>query len=264
MEYVSVIRGRQISARRADPSDKMFDPVKAALYFQRQGEIDEAFWMVFFFTHFGKHRWAGWAYAREVYGHLGEAPHWDWTTTSSNPAQFTTWLEEHKCEIKRRRNTGGFGNHRKYQSLDAYSPLGTGAAFRTYIDWVGPRRSHVELMEEALRRAGGDPKAAFDTLYQSMNMVASFGRTVTVPRAVWNFEWSLKGRILPGTFAENQAAINSPRSRPSSPLHTHCVSPSPFNIPSVLLYPLSVLYLILLLPIVRSVQLLVCGIPLNR
>ena len=65
----------------------------------------------------------------------------------------------------------------------------------------------------------------------------------------------------PGTFAENQAAINSPRSRPSSPLHTHCVSPSPFNIPSVLLYPLSVLYLILLLPIVRSVQLLVCGIP---
>ena len=88
--------------------------------------------------------------------------------------------------------------------------------------------------------------------------------SVTVPRAVWNFEWSLKGRILPGTFAENQAAINSPRSRPSSPLHTHCVSPSPFNIPSVLLYPLSVLYLILLLPIVRSVQLLVCGIPLNR
>ena len=177
VEYVSTIRGRQISARRADPNDELFDPVKAAIHFQRQGQVDEAFWMVFLFTHFGKHPRVGWQYARGIYGRLGEVGRWDWDTTSADPSQFSLWLDNNRYELKRRCTGGGFGNHRKYQSLDAYSHSGTGAAFATYVDWVGPCRSHIHLVERALQQANGNTKVAFDVLYRSMQKVASFGRT---------------------------------------------------------------------------------------
>ena len=59
VKYVSVISTRDISDLRADPSSDLFDPLKAALLRQRQGEIDEAFWLVFLFVHFGKHGYDG-------------------------------------------------------------------------------------------------------------------------------------------------------------------------------------------------------------
>jgi hypothetical protein len=70
-----------------------------------------------------------------------------------------------------------FGNHRKYQSLDARAPAGTGAAFETYVRWVNPPRTHEALFEETYEDCGRDPRATFDRLYKSMSVVASFGRT---------------------------------------------------------------------------------------
>jgi hypothetical protein len=140
VRFVSVIRTRDVSERRADPNDEiMFDPVRAAVLRDRQGCIDEAFWFVFLFVHFGKHSRTGWRYAREVYGRLGGSARWDWVNTISDPSGFREWLDAHQEELKR---NGGFGNHRKYQSLDAYSTSGTGAAFESYVRWVGPPRTH--------------------------------------------------------------------------------------------------------------------------
>ena len=177
VNYVSVIRERRVSNRCTDPNDELFDPLKAAIFFQRQGQIDEAFWMVFYFVHFGKHRHAGWRYAREVYGRLGDQNRWDWATTSADPAGFCAWLNAHENQIRVPGNPGGFGNHRKYTSLDAYSKIGTGAAFETYVHWVRPPRTHEELMYQACLRANHDPREAFRDLYHTMNGVASFGRT---------------------------------------------------------------------------------------
>jgi hypothetical protein len=70
-----------------------------------------------------------------------------------------------------------FGNHRKYQSLDARTPTGTGAAFETYVEWVNPPRTHDMLFQEAYEECARDRKATFDHLYKSMSKVASFGRT---------------------------------------------------------------------------------------
>ena len=64
-----------------------------------------------------------------------------------------------------------------------------------------------------------------------------------------------------GGCARLYAATRSDNFKLSDPLQAHCVSPNPFNIPDSLLYPLTVLYLILLLPIARSVMLLVHGTP---
>ncbi len=130
--------------------------------------------MVFLFIHFGKHARRGYSYAREVYGRLGQPGQWDWASTSVEPAAFRKWLGVYQDEL---RPLGGFGNHRKYESLDAYSERGTGAAVESYVTWVSPPRTHLETMAEAHRRAGGDPREAFRELYRSITAVSRFGRT---------------------------------------------------------------------------------------
>lgn len=176
IKFVSVIRTREISYRRADPDEELFDPLKAAILHQRQNHIDEACWLVFLFVHFGNHVRAGWRYAREVYGGLSHGVRWDWGSISANPAEFREWLDVHQDELKREGVPRGFGNHRKYQSLDAYKPTGTGEAVESYVGWVSPPRTHQQLFEQACEQANGDPRLAFDILYRSMDVVASFGR----------------------------------------------------------------------------------------
>src|SRR2546428_31962 len=55
VKYISVITQREISNLRADPANDLFDPLKAAVLHKRNGQIDEAFWLVFLSVHFGKH-----------------------------------------------------------------------------------------------------------------------------------------------------------------------------------------------------------------
>ncbi len=176
VKFVAVLRARELSNRRANPNDELFDPLKAAILYQRQGNIDEAFWLVFLFVHFGKNAHAGWRYAREVYGRLGEGGRWDWASTSAAPPRFRAWLHAHQNDLKRDGIPRGFGNHRKYESLDAYSSKGTGAVVESYVRWVNPPRTHQELMEQALGQVEGDPRKAFDYLYHSMEVVLQFGR----------------------------------------------------------------------------------------
>ena len=177
VRYVSVIQERQLSSARANPRDELFDPLKASILHRMAGRLDEAFWLVFLFVHFGRHPRAGWRYARDVYGRLGGPGRWDWASVIRDPARFRAWLKEHLDELRRGGLPRGFGNHRKYQSLDPYSSSGTGAAVEGYVEWVDPPRTHPELMELACNQAAGDSRRAFHTLYQSMAAVPSFGRT---------------------------------------------------------------------------------------
>jgi len=177
IEYVQRIRERPISGNRADPSRDLFDPLKAAILFQNLGDLDEAFWLVFYFVHFGKNARTGWRLARDVYGALGGSP-WNWPRTSGDPNAFRRWLASNQVTLQGRDGVERhFGNHRKYQSLDAATPTGTGAAFETYIDWVGPTHSHETRVSSALEETNGDPRRAFDWLYRSMDSVSTFGRT---------------------------------------------------------------------------------------
>ena len=177
VRYVSRMLQRDVSESRSNPTSELFDPFKAALYFKRNGNIDEAYWMVFLFVHFGKNSKAGWRYAREVYGRLGEGGRWDWAAVSSDPSAFRLWLDSRQAQLKRLGVPRGFGNHRKYQSLDAHSQYGTGAAFESYVEWVGPPRTHQEMMSQVYRKAGTSPRKAFRELYDTMRIISSFGRT---------------------------------------------------------------------------------------
>jgi hypothetical protein len=177
VEYVSRIRQRPLSPSRQNPHSDAFDPVKAAILHQNAGQLDDAFWMVFLFVHFGKNLRTGWLLARDVYGALGGQP-WTWARVSRNAGAFRQWLSANQATLK-----GGdgvarrFGNHRKYVSLSATKPAGTGAAVETYVAWVGPTGTHQTRIQQALQRWGGDPQKTFDDLYRSMRTVKSFGRT---------------------------------------------------------------------------------------
>ena len=71
LDYSHIIGTRDISPDRADPQSQLFDPEKAAVLHFRAGRLDEAFWLVFLITHFGKSLKHGWRMLREVY--LGSA-----------------------------------------------------------------------------------------------------------------------------------------------------------------------------------------------
>ena len=177
VEYVSRMRERSLSRNRQDPHSAAFDPLKAAIIRQDAGELDEAFWMVFLFVHFGKNLRTGWRLARDVYGALGGQP-WTWDRISRGPGRFRHWLTSNLTTLQGRDGIARhFGNHRKYQSLDPASNTGTGAAVESYVAWVGPTRTHQTRIAESLNRFSGDPRRTFDDLYRSMQVVRSFGRT---------------------------------------------------------------------------------------
>lgn len=165
VEYVKRLTERQPSACRADPNDYRFDPLKAAVLHLQDGNTDEAFWLVFLSTHFGKHSTGGWRYLREVYGRLGSG-RWDWAAISANVDEFRDWLSDHKEELERKDSPGGFGNHRKYESLAGWSKYGTGIVVASYVEWVLSAGGHAQLIS---RVANANSRiAAFDELYRSM------------------------------------------------------------------------------------------------
>lgn len=175
VKFVHLIRARQISERRGDPNDELFDPLRTAILQQRRNNLEEAFWLVFLFVQFGKSPRGGWRYVREIYGKLNEGGRWDWASTSRNPKQFRNWLHLHRAQLER--PGGGFGNHRKYESLNAYSKTGTGETVETYVNWIASFRSHQAMIATTLATVSGQPLRAFDVLYRSMSVVRRFGRT---------------------------------------------------------------------------------------
>jgi hypothetical protein len=177
VKYISVVATRNLSALRADPSSDLFDPIKGAILRFSQEQHDEACWLVFLSVHFGKHRRAGWRLARDVYGRLGHKNPWTWRRVSARPDHFRDWLAENQDTLKNDGILRRFGNHRKYQSLDARSSGGTGAAIESYVKWSKPARNHLEFMMSFVDKAGGDRRKAFHLLYESMEAVAAFGRT---------------------------------------------------------------------------------------
>jgi len=143
----------------------------------RRGDPDEAYWLVFLATHFGKHAEDGWRLARDVYGRLGGPGLWDWPRTSADLPGFRNWVARNQETLRggdgvRRR----FSNHRKYLSLRADSGAGLPAVVESYVGWINPPRTHQGLIRELHRQVGQNPPVVFGALYTSMDVVKQFGR----------------------------------------------------------------------------------------
>jgi hypothetical protein len=119
----------------------------------------------------------GWRYLKEVYAGDGDAQRWTWDSASRRPDSFRDWLQTHSRHIARKSEPGGFGNHRKYESLGADKANGTAEVVASYVRWINPPRTHSEFIEATLKSVGNDPRAGFAALYDSMADVHRFGRT---------------------------------------------------------------------------------------
>lgn len=169
LDYTKALSQRIHNSDRANPESDLFDPERAAMLHERNGDSDEAVWLIFLSIHFGKHgRW-GWKRLRDVYSGLGEG-RWTWGRVSSDVTAFRDWLERRNPEIG-----GAFGNHRKYESLGAYNDAGTGNVVASYVAWVGPNHSHRERFAQLVREGGNDARSIFQKFYESFD-VARFGR----------------------------------------------------------------------------------------
>jgi hypothetical protein len=173
INYVKKIATRDISPARLDPKNAhMFDPLRAAIQHLRDGNEDEAFWLIFLFVHCGKHLMKGYSLLRMVYGAFNDKFVWTWDKFSADPQLFSMWLHQHLDELTTQSKSFPFGNHRKYESLKHLD-----VTLSSYAAWVGPSRSHRKFIEEAKAEAGNDPKELFHYLYYSMDAVHRFGRT---------------------------------------------------------------------------------------
>ncbi len=169
LDFTDIIKKRDIDVSRADPFNAKFDPEKAAILHARKGDLDEAVWLIFLATHFGKHSKHGWKRMQDVYSGLGKKI-WTWERVSQNVLGFRTWIEENRGYIG-----GAFGNHRKYESLNGNASNGTGEAVASYVRWIGQSHSHSKKFSELVKIGGNNPESIFDAFYMDMQVVR-FGR----------------------------------------------------------------------------------------
>ena len=168
--FIEHYRGSaRLTPRQAQPGTGVFDPYAAAVLAHRAGDLDDALWLVFLATHFGRHPVSRWRYTEHVYGRLGQG-RWDWSTTSSDVPAFSAWLASNADAVKGAR-PNGFGNHRKRESIGV-----TGAVVDSYVKWIVPHGGHGDAVEFITASAGGDPADEFELLYESMAAVFRFGR----------------------------------------------------------------------------------------
>lgn len=175
IRYVKGLLGRQLDAAALDGASTSFDPIKGSILKERAGDHDEACWLALLSTHFGRNRRTGWQLAGDFYGRLGDGATWDWSSTSSDVLAMRRWLDDKGAAL--RAAGGRFGNHRKYESLGAWSAAGTGQVLTTYVAWVGDV-SHRQRFE-ALTSSSATPQERFRSLFRAMKPVARFGRTAT-------------------------------------------------------------------------------------
>lgn len=173
IEYMKLLTTAKIDPARDNPDNSLFDPIRAAARLGKLGRRDEAVWMAFFATHFGKHVVDGWKLAANVLGSFGAGPVWDVTTYGNGRAAFDQMLVQNQAALADANQSGRFSNHRQYQSK---KPNIISAVFSTYYDWQFSAGGFAQLINSTHQRVGQNPTEVFDELYRSLNAVYGFGR----------------------------------------------------------------------------------------
>lgn len=172
-EYIRVLGARAHSQHRLNPHNSMFDPLTAALMFRNQGRMDEAVWLVFLATQFGKHSQDGWKLCANIYGSFGKGPIWTAERYHHQTDDFVRMLVENARNLADPRIAGRYSNHRQYVSR---RPNSIARTFEEASTWLYEGGSFAEKIRAVHRGRGQNPSEVFDGLYHSMRSVHSFGR----------------------------------------------------------------------------------------
>ncbi|MEP2474368.1 MAG: hypothetical protein ABJH45_22855 [Paracoccaceae bacterium] len=168
ISYTDTLLMRRVNPARSDPRSGIFDPVRGSLHYHRRGQLDEAIWLTFILTHFGKHSVDEWAFAQDVYGSFQAGPVWTFENYGADPIAFENMLVANAGGIATRK----FSNHRKFQSK---RPDAIARTFRTYYQWQTKFGGFQDRLVATHARVGQEPRATFDALYKSMTSVFGFG-----------------------------------------------------------------------------------------
>lgn len=172
ISYTDTMLLRGVSPSRCDPYSGIFDPIRGALYLHRNGQLDEAVWLAFILTHFGKHAVDEWKLARHVYGSFGAGPIWTFAEYSADAAAFESMLTTNQNNLANIHVSGRFSNHRKFESK---KPKAIAQTFSTFHEWQTGFGGFREKLVATHEKVGQEPQAAFDALYSSMRGVSRFG-----------------------------------------------------------------------------------------
>jgi hypothetical protein len=175
IEYLKVIAAARGSAASRAPYSGSFQPLRGAVAFSNAGETDEAYWLIFLVTHFGRHKSDRWNLLEDFYGRLGQGGSWDWATSSPDADAVSDWLSANYGSLRTQGRSRRFGNHRRYESLKP-GPNGTGVALKSYIEWIKGYGSHAALIAHAQAAVGQNPQAVFAFLYNELDQVHRLGR----------------------------------------------------------------------------------------
>jgi hypothetical protein len=104
---------------------------------------------------------------RDVYSGLGTG-RWTWERAAAQPDAFRNWLRADRARIG-----GAFGNHRKYETLDADSRSSTALVIESFVELFSPSPS--SYFAALARSTGNDPIKIFDAAYHRLT-IARFGR----------------------------------------------------------------------------------------
>ena len=175
LDYLALKSQRANSADLFTPYSGSFEPFGGAASHLKAGRLDDAYWLVYLATHFGKHKYDAWNLTEDIYGRFGGVGVWDWDAVSADPAAIEHWLADLYPETTNEGRSRRFGNHRKFETLKP-GPKGTGNALRTYIEWVMGYGSHHGLLTAIHVRVGQNPTEVFAELYRELDQVAKLGR----------------------------------------------------------------------------------------
>lgn len=177
IRYMEMLTSRTdyMNPLRKEPNSELFDPLRAACLHLRENNYDEACWLVFLATHFGRSNKTGWILCRDIYSGLGTQT-WTWEAITDDFAAFEQWFASISDELTAHSSLRQYGNHRKYETKKYHSRRSIPAVFRSYIGFIGATYSHEARFAEA-RSLAATPTALFELLYSGLNAVISFGRT---------------------------------------------------------------------------------------
>lgn len=174
IEFVRGFRARpQMSPNRVDPHQPLFDPLKGAFSLEQRGKRDEAVWLAFIGTHFGKHAIDAWKLAANVMGSFGAGPVWTAEEYGRRHADFAAMLVAHQNDLRSPAISGRFSNHRQYQSKAADV---IAKVFASFYAWQFEHGGIDARVRSINAQRGQQPTVVFRELYRSMDTVYGFGR----------------------------------------------------------------------------------------
>jgi Alpha-glutamyl/putrescinyl thymine pyrophosphorylase clade 3 len=157
-----------------NPQKKGFHPFLTITEKFGNSEHDEAVWLAFICTHFG---WESNSprtrdTVRLFYGRFGDGL-WDWEAVSKDPEGVREWMLDNPSKVRRLK----FSNHRKYETNNPRSRVGTAAVIGSFVAWVrehGNGSPYNAL--RAVLREDQTKETNFESLYKQLKILR-FGRT---------------------------------------------------------------------------------------